>query len=197
MKKTFGAAKRRQFEDQLSKQTAYYENALADQRERISSLLQSEASLNKQLDDYKKRENDVAEVMLVVAEKAAEIETDLKLQYAMEIERLKLFQAKWTNAYETLAEKYGFGNDALNLQAVAIDASLSIEKMLNKQFGIRLTSTSAPAEHFKKEAERLAPDSDKLYDLISSLRKRLGISTDEQNFDDDDLKQLADTLSAS
>lgn len=194
MKKVFGAAKNRKFEQQLASQTSYYENALAEQRERITALLKNEADLNASLDEYKKREKDVAEVMLVVAEKASEMETDLKLQYALEIERLKLFQAKWIDAYETLAAKYGFEKDVLNLQAVAVDTALSIEKMLGKEFGIRLTSSSAPEEHFKKEAERLSSEKTELYDLISSLKKRLGIDPEEEAAPDDDLKKLADTL---
>ena len=80
------------------------------------------------------------------------------------------------------------------MQAVAVDTALSIEKMLGKEFGIRLTSSSAPEEHFKKEAERLSSEKTELYDLISSLKKRLGIDPEEEAAPDDDLKKLADTL---
>ena len=95
---------------------------------------------------------------------------DLKLQYALEIERLKIFQAKWTNAYEELKERYHFSKDALNMESVVIQTALDLENMLRKDFSLDKRPSGSDAERqFKSEVKRLKSEDEELSRLLEKL----------------------------
>lgn len=130
--------------------------------------------LSAELSELKQKESDVKTVLSVAIAKANDIKTDVKLQYALEIERLKLFQAKWTNAYEELKEHYHFDKDALTLEGVISDTSLKLEQALYKDFGISLSPTGDEAEQqFMAEAERLEISQDEINKLVERLKGEL------------------------
>lgn len=125
-------------------------------------------------ENLKKKENEINQVLSIALEKANAIKTDAKLQYALEIERLKIFQAKWTNAYEKLKEQYNFDKDSLTLEGVITDVSLKLEQALYKDFGINLTPTGDEAERqFKEEVNRLEISQDEINKLVEKLKGEL------------------------
>ena len=173
LKKGFGYTAR-STDEYVKRQKEYAESRMEEQRARIESLVDELGKKQQTIDSYREREQSVQDVLIVAAEKADEIETELKLQYAMEIERLKLFQAKWTEAYDVLKQRYGFEKDALNMEAVITQTSLELERKLNKDFGIKLTpGAGGPESQFKEESKRLQTDEDELHSLIKTLKNNL------------------------
>jgi hypothetical protein len=158
----------------FEKQESYYQNLLCEQKQVIDELKLSLKTAENQLFIYKCKEDDIAKALISATEKAEEMEIDLKLQYAMEIERLKIFQAKWTNAYDELKEKYHFEKDSCTMEALVADTSRELQRLLHKDFGIALsTVVSAPEAQFKSELDRLSSNDKELSFLINELKKAL------------------------
>ena len=127
-----------------------------------------------EVEKYKKCEDEVKNVLAVATKKAFDIKTDMKLQYALETERLKIFKAKWTSAYDELKRKYGFDTDAAIVESTVTDVSLKIEAILNKDFGIRLTDDATDAEkQLMEEADRLSISQDEINKLVEKLKGEL------------------------
>lgn len=140
----------------------------------VEGLKEENDAFRAELQKYREKEDQIKTILALANEKAEDIKTDVKLQYALEIERLKIFQAKWTNAYEELKERYRFDKDALSMEAAVTDASLQIEKLLYADFGIRLTPSSDEAEQqFKTEVERLEINQDEINALVEKLKSEL------------------------
>lgn len=173
-KKSILGYKKSHVEKHITTQAEYYDQLLAEQKTRIDEMRDELTKKENQLTIYKCKEDDIKKALVSATEKAEEIETDLKLQYAMEIERLKIFQAKWTNAYDELKEKYHFDKDSFTMEALVTDTALQLERLLNKDFGIPLSTVrSAPEQQFKSESDRLQIDDTELKTLITSLKSAL------------------------
>ena len=117
-------------------------------------------------------EEQIKAALIAAGEQAEKTELDIKLRYAMELERLKLFRAKWKGAYEELKERYGFGKDALNMESVAVSVRMELERFLAKDFALdRGGAAPEQEEQFKAEAERLSEEDDKVRELRDKLVK--------------------------
>ena len=97
----------REVEDYILKEIEKNEIIHSEQRARIEELLEEIDGLKKVVDDYKAKEDKIAEALIVASEKADKMTADIKLRYAMELDRLNMFRAKWTGAYNELKERYG------------------------------------------------------------------------------------------
>lgn len=132
------------------------------------------ASLESELKDMKKKEDDIKQSLFAANDKANELKIDLKIQYAMEIERLKLFQAKWTNCYEELKERYKFDKDALNMESIVAQTAVEIETMLNRDFRIPTEGKGGEIEkQFKNEVKRLNMDDEEMSLLFDKMKSEL------------------------
>ena len=95
---------------------------------------------------------------------------DLKFRYAMEMDRLSLFRAKWTGVYQEMKERYGFQEDALNVESVAVSTRLEIERFLSRDFSLaKGDDVSESEETFKSEVERLSQRDSAVSDLKEKL----------------------------
>ena len=149
----------------------FYEKQLSEQRERISLLKNKNYELENQVADYAEHENEIKKSIVAANEKANEMTLDLKLQYAMEVERLKIFQAKWTNAYEELKERYHFSKDALNFESVVTQTAVELEEMLSRDFSLEKSGTGTEIERqFKGEVKRLKGEDNDVAELFEKLK---------------------------
>ena len=112
------------------------ERAGMEQKERIRVLKADCERLTEELQVYRDREESIKTALLSATEKAEKTLLDVKFRYALELERLKLFRAKWTSAYEEIKERYNFGKDALNMESVAVSVKLELEKYLSQDFSL-------------------------------------------------------------
>lgn len=134
------------------------DDALREQKERIAALKAENAKLSCELDSLRAREEQIKTTLVSATEKADKMTLDLKLRYAMELDRLKLFRAKWTQAYEEMKERYHFSKDALNMESVAVSTELEIQKFLSQDFSLTKGDDADKMESdFKGEAARLTP----------------------------------------
>ncbi len=145
--------------------------AILDLQSEIVELKKQNFELKNEIFGFQEKEARINEETTMAKAKAEQLTTDLKVQYALEIERLKLFQAKWTNAYEELKERYHFAKDALNMESVVTSTSIELEKALARDFSLSNTSTMNPIEQqFKSEVERLSANEGEMIDLFKQLQ---------------------------
>lgn len=125
-------------------------------RECINSLKNENDNLKSELIVFKSREEQIKLALVNASSSAKRLEDDVKKRYENELERLRLFRAKWINAYEQLKERYHFDKDALNVESVAVSCELELKKMLSKDFALdKAPIENEMEEHFCKEVERL------------------------------------------
>lgn len=141
-----------------------------EQKERIRLLKAQCERLTAELGVYRDKEEQIKSALITAGEQAEKIVLDTRLRYAMELERLKLFRAKWTGAYEELKERYDFGKDALNMESVAVSVKLELERFLAQDFSLdRGDPRDETESEFKSEAARLAEEDDKVRELKEKL----------------------------
>ena len=154
----------------LAIETDKNEKIHAQQRERIVELVNEISDLKRQLKEYRDREGQISSAIISATEKAEKMTADLKFRYAMEMDRLSLFRAKWTGVYQEMKERYGFQEDALNVESVAVSTRLEIERFLSRDFSLaKGDDVSESVETFKSEVERLSQRDSAVCDLKEKL----------------------------
>ncbi len=127
-----------------------------EHRERIGALKQENENLKLQIEVLKGREEQIKLALVNATENANRLTDDVNRRYKQELERLRLFRAKWQNAYEQMKERYHFDKDALNVESVAVSVELELKKFLSQDFSLnKCVSDDMMEEHFRKEVERL------------------------------------------
>ena len=77
----------------ITKEIDSYKQVVAEKNMRISELLHMNNNLNKQIDEYKLREDNVNKALITAIEKAQEMESLIKKSYNIELERLRIWRA--------------------------------------------------------------------------------------------------------
>lgn len=141
-----------------------------EQKERIRVLKAQCERLSEELAVFQGKEEQIKSALITAGEQAEKTTLDIKFRYAMELERLRLFRAKWTGAYEEIKQRYNFSKDALNMESVALSVKLELERFLAQDFsldrGIDVEETEA---EFKEEAKRLGEEDSKVRELKEKL----------------------------
>ncbi len=146
------------------------DKAGAEQRERIRSLTERCDKLTAELERYRTREGQIKNALISATEQAERTTLDIKFRFAMELNRLQIFRAKWTSAYEEIKERYKFGGDALNMESVALSVKIELEKFLAEEFSVNRDEPRDETEAaFRDEAERLGASESK----VEELRRKL------------------------
>lgn len=146
------------------------DKAGAEQRERIRSLTERCDKLTAELERYRTREGQIKNALISATEQAERTMLDIKFRFAMELNRLQIFRAKWTSAYEEIKERYKFGGDALNMESVALSVKIELEKFLAEEFSVNRDEPRDETEAaFRDEAERLGASESK----VEELRRKL------------------------
>lgn len=160
----------KEVEEYVRATTARNEEIHSELRGRIEDLIAQNKRLNERLEDYKNKEDKIAEAIITAKENADKMTLDIKLRYMMELERLNMFRAKWTGVYEDLKERYGFDGDALNVESVALSTKLEIERFLQRDFSLSKGSDDMSAEEsFRLESDRLSKINSGVIDLKNKL----------------------------
>lgn len=143
-----------------------------EQRERILTLTAQLDALTLKVKDFEKREEQIKSAIVSATEKADTMTSDVRLRYAMELDRLNAFRAKWTGVYAELKERYSFSKDALNMESAAVSAKLEIERFLSQDFSLAKGGEIDDSEkQFKSEAERLGKTESGVAELRDKLLK--------------------------
>ncbi|MCM1394217.1 MAG: hypothetical protein NC179_04905, partial [[Eubacterium] siraeum] len=112
--------------------------------------------LEEELSELRGREEQIKSAFITATQNADKMTADVKARYSAELERLRLFRAKWTSAYDQLKERYHFDKDALNMESVAVTTQLELQKFLMQDFSLNKgCSTDEMEDYFRSEVERL------------------------------------------
>ncbi len=155
------ALKRRGYDAAAVEQFIANEQARADevqisQRERITALTEDNAKLLEEVSLLRGREEQIKSAFIAATQNAEKLTADVKARYAAELERLKLFRAKWVGAYEQLKDRYHFDKDALNMESVAVSTQLELQKFLMQDFSLNKGGETGEMEdYFRSEVDRL------------------------------------------
>lgn len=127
-----------------------------EQRERVNALKQENETLKLQVETLKGREEQIKLALVTATQNADRMSEDVKRRYKQELDRLRLFRAKWLGAYEQMRERYHFDKDALNVESVAVSVEIELKKFLAQDFSLnKCVSEDIMEAHFRQEVERL------------------------------------------
>ena len=127
-----------------------------------------------ELSVYRKKEKLIERTLTEATRRAEDIESELKTQYALEIERLKIFQAKWTNCYEELKNKYHFDKDVNNMESLVINTKQTLIDKLGRLNIILPHLESEEQMQFDSESERITKLQEEQADrLVSELKNQI------------------------
>ncbi len=139
-------------------------NATAQQLKEEVDMLRQENTA------FKAKEADITNALIIASNKAQEMSDDIKLKYAMELDRLKLFRKKWENSYNEMSERYHFSKDAINLESVVASTCIEIEKFLQADFLIeRKANTDKMHSAFRQEVDRLTTEKSMVDELTDKI----------------------------
>ncbi len=158
----------------LTKLNDNFASVTEEQKERIDELKEQNEKLSEELREYKKKEKLIERTLTEATKRAGDIESELKTQYALEIERLKIFQAKWTNCYEELKNKYHFDKDVNNMESLVISTKQTLIDKLGR-LNIILPQLEADEQiQFDQESERINRLQEEQADrLVSELKSQI------------------------
>lgn len=143
-------------ESYIALESAKCDEVQAEQRARISDLKKECEDLRAQIGVLKGREEQIKLALVTATENADKLTSDVKARYRAELERLRLFRAKWLGAYEQMKERYHFDKDALNVESVAVNVEVELTKFLMQDFSLNRSVCEDEMEaHFRREVERL------------------------------------------
>ena len=143
-------------ENYISAEQARYDEVQLSQRERIAALTEECNRLSGELAELRGREEQIKSAFITATQNAYKMTADVKARYAAELERLRLFRAKWISAYDQLKDRYHFDKDALNMESVAVTTQMELQKFLMQDFSLNKGgSTSEMEDYFRSEVERL------------------------------------------
>lgn len=148
---------KKEVETYLKSYKESFEQTLKEQRERIDSLKAENENLSKIIAVYKEKEDCVSEALLSAINKAKEVENAVRIRFAVEGERVKLFQAKWTKYAEKLKNKAVSQqeSDSLNDYLESVKAQLS--DILSENLNISYEkSVSELQSQFMDESARIS-----------------------------------------
>lgn len=159
-----------QVDSYIAKETDSYKQTIADKNMRISELLHLNNNLNKQLDEYKMREDNVNKALITAIEKAQEMEMLVKKSYNIELERLRIWRDKWTSYAEKCKGIVGF--NSLKGEVIGVLSVLENELIERIDKGIALNTKAGlneAEEQYSKEVARIQSKQNKVNeDLIAT-----------------------------
>ncbi len=145
-----------QVDSYITREIESYKQVVAEKNMRISELLHMNNNLNKQIDEYKLREDNVTKALLTAIEKAQEMELMIKKSYNIELERLRLWRDKWIAYAEKNREVVGF--KSIKGEVIGILSALEQELITRINSGISLNrqqDTTEAEEQYNKELARI------------------------------------------
>lgn len=158
----------------LTKLNDNFASISQEQKERIDELKEQNEKLAEELSVYRKKEKLIERTLTEATRRAEDIESELKTQYALEIERLKIFQAKWTNCYEELKNKYHFDKDVNNMESLVINTKQTLIDKLGRLNIILPHLESEEQMQFDSESERITKLQEEQADrLVSELKNQI------------------------
>lgn len=145
-----------QVDSYIAREIDSYKQTVSDKNMRISELLHLNNNLNKQLDEYKLREDNVNKALITAIEKSQEMEMLVKKSYNIELERLRIWRDKWVSYAEKCKGIVGFTSVKGEVVGVLTMLEEELVQRINK--GISLSTDiglNEAEEQYSKELARI------------------------------------------
>ncbi|MDR1906309.1 MAG: DivIVA domain-containing protein [Clostridiales bacterium] len=190
----------KEVDEYIAKNKSYLEDKLKEQKLRINELKIQNLKLAAIIKEMRAREDDVKNALIAANEKAKEIMSAAKLKYALEGQRLRLLQVKWTNHFESLGNKE-ICDDYKPMQAYYIGIEAELQSILKNDFGITVEKAETSIHddilsQYKSETKRLfdGDDGKNVYgEIIKKIKKEFGGEFSAGVIDElDDILELDD-----
>ncbi|MFA6866393.1 MAG: hypothetical protein WCR54_02635 [Clostridia bacterium] len=156
---------------------------LNSQAKRIEELKKENAILKNALDNYQKKEQEIASTLNIAKKQADNLVGDAKVKYALECERLKVFSKKWTSLINKSPEK--LLESIKKTDETLKTCQIEIEDMLINNFGKDM-------ESYLYERNRLDRSPQLDYTEIVTEEEQKDNSIDKLPFDE--LQELLNQL---
>ena len=153
------------------------EIALSKQAELIEKEKKNKQKLEKELEEYKKKEKTISRALIIAARKAKYIETTTRSRCAIEIERLAKLVEKWDNYFEDLSNKYD-KVDKEQLDQFKDELSQIIDSMLDMENLFDKTNLSEEEKAHSQEINRLKVIKDKKENELNNRFSKLKLEFD-------------------
>ncbi|MDR1939276.1 MAG: DivIVA domain-containing protein [Clostridiales bacterium] len=180
----------REVDEYIARNNAALDDKLKEQKLRINELKAQNLKLAAKIKELKNREDDVKNALIAANEKSNEIISAIKIKYALEGQRLRLLQAKWTSYFEN-SLKDGGNDDYKKNQAYYIKIETELQEILKSDFGI-ITENNKPTlndeilSQYKSETKRLFDgdgDKDAYNQIIKKIKSEFS-AADESALDE-------------
>ncbi len=145
-----------QVDSYIAREIDSYKQTISDKNMRISELLHLNNNLNKQLDEYKLREDNVNKALITAIEKSQEMEMLVKKSYNIELERLRIWRDKWVSYAEKCKGIVGF--TSVKGEVIGVLTMLEDELVQRINKGISLSTDvglNEAEEQYSKELARI------------------------------------------
>ena len=145
-----------QVDNYINREIDSYKQTISDKNMRISELLHQNNNLNKQIDEFKLREDNVNKALITAIEKAQEMEMLVKKSYNIELERLRIWRDKWVSYAEKCKKTVGF--NSVKGEVIGVLSTLENELIARINQGITLNTQvvlNEAEEQYSKEKARL------------------------------------------
>lgn len=148
-------------EQQNFKQQAFdYEKMMSEQKERIFELIDENKKLKDLNDIYRKKDEEISGALMLAVQKANEYETASKIQYELEVKRIKVFHQKWISYFNKIKELLPEDKNLIAAEKLIKDMDMIVfnsDKNLKKeQIVIKEKNKDIEIENqYKAEKERL------------------------------------------
>jgi len=130
------------------------EIALSKQAERIEKERKENERLNKELDEYKKKEKSSSRLLVLSERKAKYLEQTTRSKCAIEIDRLARLVEKWDGFFNELSNKYD-EVDKEKLEEFKEELSKTIDGMIEMERIFKTEGGSEPVQEHLSEVNRL------------------------------------------
>jgi len=92
-----------------------YDKASADQRDRIFELKSALSVSERLIEEYRRKEGEINSALVAAVGKAREMEDIAQKKYDLEIQRLKLFNAKWQSYFNEIIKRYPIDDNLVSV----------------------------------------------------------------------------------
>ena len=152
-----------------------YENKLFEQNVQINEIKSENAQLKETVEKLKDKEKLVLAVLKRAEQTAIDLESQSKLEYELELERLKKFSKAWDDYFKKVKEKY--------------PASKTIKKAVKVKEHVNQPGKNYLPKQTIKEIEKMI-DEDKKVHPVFDPKKKIGdyiASTSDNGFNMDEV----------
>ncbi|MDR0752300.1 MAG: hypothetical protein LBF12_06965 [Christensenellaceae bacterium] len=122
------------------------------QTDRIEELKSENDDLKKRIKDYELRESSIADALLIAQKTASAYESETKLRFMLECNRLDNYRSQWLGLIDNLTDAEKLGEEILRTHALLDQCARDMHKIITKEFG----NLSVANQTYIKETERLS-----------------------------------------